>query len=32
LEEEIKDLVEERNSLSEKKRRPMYRKVSRIIN
>ncbi|TVU33716.1 hypothetical protein EJB05_25549 [Eragrostis curvula] len=26
LEEEIKDLVEERNSLSEKKRRPMYRK------
>ncbi|CAN6236803.1 unnamed protein product, partial [Urochloa humidicola] len=25
LEEEIKDLVEERNSLSEKKRRPMYR-------
>jgi small subunit ribosomal protein S5 len=28
LEEEIKDLVEERNSLSEKKRRPMYRKVS----
>ncbi|PWZ20969.1 30S ribosomal protein S5 [Zea mays] len=26
LEEEIKDLVEERNSLSEKSRRPMYRK------
>ncbi|GJN18741.1 hypothetical protein PR202_gb05937 [Eleusine coracana subsp. coracana] len=26
LEEEIKDLVEERNSMSEKKRRPMYRK------
>jgi small subunit ribosomal protein S5 len=28
LEGEIKDLVEERNTLSEKKRRPMYRKVS----
>ena len=26
LEEEIKDLVEERNSLTDKKRRPMYRK------
>ncbi|CAD5183424.1 unnamed protein product [Musa acuminata subsp. malaccensis] len=26
LEEEIKDLVEERNSLTEKKRRPLYRK------
>ncbi|OEL20563.1 hypothetical protein BAE44_0018423 [Dichanthelium oligosanthes] len=26
LEEEIKDLVEERNSMAEKKRRPMYRK------
>ncbi|KAL5200102.1 hypothetical protein ABZP36_021305 [Zizania latifolia] len=26
LEEEIKDLVEERNSLADKKRRPMYRK------
>lgn len=26
LEEEIRDLVEERNSLSEKKRRPLYRK------
>lgn len=28
LEEEIKDLVEERNYLTEKKRRPFYRKVS----
>ncbi|EMS46395.1 hypothetical protein TRIUR3_10979 [Triticum urartu] len=27
LEEEIKDLVEERNSLTDKKRRPMYRKA-----
>jgi small subunit ribosomal protein S5 len=31
LEEEIKDLVEERNSLTDKKRRPMYRKVSGVI-
>jgi small subunit ribosomal protein S5 len=30
LEEEIKDLVEERNSLTEHKRRPMYRKVSDV--
>ncbi|GFS45749.1 ribosomal protein S5 family protein [Actinidia rufa] len=28
LEEEIRDLAEERNSLTEKKRRPLYRKVS----
>lgn len=28
LEEEIRDLAEERNALTEKKRRPMYRKVS----
>lgn len=28
LEEEIRDLVEERNSLTEQKRRPLYRKVS----
>lgn len=28
LEEEIRDLAEERNSLTEKKRRPQYRKVS----
>lgn len=28
LEEEIRELVEERNSLSEKKRRPLYQKVS----
>lgn len=32
LEEEIRDLAEERNELTEKKRRPLYRKVSaRII-
>lgn len=31
LEEEIKDLVEERNSLTEKRRRPLYRKVSENI-
>lgn len=31
LEEEIRDLAEERNSLTEKKRRPMYRKVSASI-
>ena len=28
LEEEIRDLAEERNALTEKKRRPLYRKVS----
>lgn len=28
LEEEIRDLAEERNSLTERKRRPLYRKVS----
>ena len=28
LEEETRDLAEERNSLTEKKRRPLYRKVS----
>lgn len=28
LEEEIRELVEERNSLTEQKRRPLYRKVS----
>lgn len=28
LEEEIRDLAEERNELTEKKRRPLYRKVS----
>lgn len=28
LEEEIRDLAEERNSLTEKKRKPLYRKVS----
>ena len=32
LEEEIKDLVEERNSLTDKKRRPMYRKVSDALS
>ena len=31
LEEEIRDLAEERNSLTEKKRRPLYRKVSICI-
>lgn len=31
LEEEIRDLAEERNSLTEKKRRPLYRKVSECI-
>lgn len=30
LEQEIKDLVEERNLLTEKKRRPLYRKVSEL--
>lgn len=30
LEEEIRDLAEERNSLTEKKRRPLYRKVSSL--
>jgi small subunit ribosomal protein S5 len=32
LEEEIKNLVEERNSLTDKKRRPMYRKVSHVLS
>lgn len=32
LEEQIRDLAEERNSLTEKKRRPLYRKVSKFIN
>lgn len=31
LEEEIRDLAEERNSLTEKKRRPLYRKVCYFI-
>lgn len=31
LEEEIRDLAEERNSLTEKKRRPLYRKVSAFL-
>lgn len=31
LEEEIRDLAEERNDLTEKKRRPLYRKVSTFI-
>lgn len=31
LEEEIRDLAEERNDLTEKKRRPLYRKVSTRI-
>lgn len=31
LEEEIRDLAEERNALTEKKRTPMYRKVSACI-
>lgn len=31
LEEEIRDLAEERNDLTEKKRRPLYRKVSACI-
>lgn len=31
LEEEIRDLAEERNDLTEKKRRPLYRKVSTHI-
>lgn len=31
LEEEIRELVEERNSLTEKKRRPLYRKVSHCL-
>lgn len=31
LEEEIRDLAEERNSLTEKKRRPLYRIVSEFI-
>lgn len=31
LEEEIRDLAEERNSLIEKKRKPLYRKVSKYI-
>lgn len=31
LEEEIRDLAEERNDLTEKKRRPLYRKVSTCI-
>lgn len=31
LEEEIRDLAEERNSLTEKKRQPLYRKVSACI-
>lgn len=30
LEEEIRDLAEERNSLTEKKRRPLFRKVSTL--
>lgn len=30
LEEEIKDIAEERNALTEKARRPLYRKVSRF--
>lgn len=30
LEEEIKDIAEERNTLTEKARRPLYRKVSRF--
>jgi small subunit ribosomal protein S5 len=32
LEEEIKDLVEERNSLTDKKRRPMYQKVRDVLS
>lgn len=32
LEEEIRDLAEERNSLTEKKRRPLYRKVGYIYS
>lgn len=31
LEEEIRDLAEERNSLTEQKRRPLYRKVSDLL-
>lgn len=31
LEEEIRDLAEERNDVTEKKRRPLYRKVSTFI-
>lgn len=31
LEEEIRDLAEERNSLTEQKRKPLYRKVSALI-
>ncbi|GFY83971.1 ribosomal protein S5 family protein [Actinidia rufa] len=31
LEEEIRDLAEERNSLTEKKRRPLYRKGGQVI-
>lgn len=31
LEEEIRELVEERNGLTEKKRRPLYRKVMIVI-
>ncbi|KAF3455450.1 hypothetical protein FNV43_RR00077 [Rhamnella rubrinervis] len=31
LEEEIRDLAEERNSLKMKKRRPLYRKVGKVV-